>query len=60
LYEDAPTAVRVYEATDDAPVGVATSVGPDRNGLALFRLAIRGETIRGEWRLIGREFTLPK
>lgn len=56
-HEDVTGVIRVYEVPDDDPVGVAHRIGPDRNGLARFRLVIGGESIDGEWRLISREFT---
>jgi hypothetical protein len=59
---DAPDATGVHESPDGdtMPIGTGYRIEPDRNGLALFRLAIGGRDIGGRWRLIGREFTPAK
>jgi hypothetical protein len=38
------------------PIGVATCVGNDENGLALWILAVNGDRIPGSWVIVDREF----
>jgi hypothetical protein len=38
------------------PIGVATCVGKDENGLAVWILAVNGERIPGLWVIVDRKF----
>jgi hypothetical protein len=57
LYGRVPGAIGVLEAPDKPmPIGMATSVGWDRNGPALWRLTIHDAEVPGLWVVVDREF----
>jgi hypothetical protein len=56
-YGQVPGSIGVLEALDQPmPIGEATCLMWDQNGLAVWKLQIGGEQIPGRWVIIGREF----
>jgi len=56
-YRDVPGSLGVLEAADNfMPVGQADCWTHDDEGLALFRLRVRGKPIEGLFHLVGGEF----
>ena len=56
-YPDSPAAVGVLESrANPVPVGIAVRDGWDQDGVALWRLAIRGVDVHGRWIVADREF----
>ena len=61
VHDDAKgAAIGVLEAPDNRmPIGVALPSGRDDNGVALWRLFVRGVAIPGHWVVIDGEFRRP-
>jgi hypothetical protein len=57
-YRELPTgSIGVLESPDNAmPFGQADCVTWNEDGLAVWRLRIRGQSIPGQWVIIGRQF----
>jgi hypothetical protein len=56
-YPDAPAAIGVLESRDNPkPVGLASAVGWDDDGVAVWRLTICGAELPGSWIVVDREF----
>jgi hypothetical protein len=56
-YNQFPFSIGVLEAPDRAmPIGMASCVGWDGRGLAVWRLTIRGADVLGRWVIIDRRF----
>jgi hypothetical protein len=52
-----PGSIGVLEAPDNAmPIGMASCIGWDLDGLAVWRLTIGGQEIEGRFVIIDREF----
>jgi hypothetical protein len=56
-YRDVPGAIGVLDAPDHLmPIGMALCTGWDGDGLAVWRLTIRGADVLGRWVIVDREF----
>ena len=56
-YRQAPESIGVLEAPDHPmPVGMALCTGWDGDGLAVWRLTIKGGEVPGRWIIVDREF----
>ena len=52
-----PTRIRVLASLHDrAPIGVASRIGRTEEGLALWRLRVRGANVPGRWVILGKWF----
>jgi hypothetical protein len=50
-------AIDVLQAPDDhMPIGIAMSAGPNRAGVAVWRLIVRKTEVPGLWVIVDREF----
>ena len=56
MYRDTPPAAEVLESPDTKPIGQAVEAGWTENGVALWRLMIRGVVVPGLWSIIDRQF----
>ena len=57
LWKDAAAAIFVVRAPDKLmPIGVAMPIGPDGDGVTIWRLTIRDVEVSGLWVVIDREF----
>jgi hypothetical protein len=57
MFGDTSHAIRVLESPDNpVSVGIASCVGFDAAGVAIWRLVIRGAELIGRWIVIDREF----
>jgi hypothetical protein len=56
-YDQIPSLIGVIEAPrESAPVGMASLLGQTENGLALWRVQVRGADLPGRWVLVGTWF----
>jgi hypothetical protein len=56
-YGQLPGSIGVLEALDKPmPIRIASCIGWDRAGLAVWRLAIRGADLPGRWIIVDRVF----
>ena len=56
-YGQLPVSIGVLEALDKPmPIGIATCIGWDRAGLAVWRLTVEGDDVPGRWIIFDREF----
>jgi hypothetical protein len=50
-------AIGVLEARNKpSPIGMASLVARDEDGVALWKLTVRGVVVPGRWTVVGREF----
>ncbi len=57
MYRDTPPAAGVLESPDNATlIGQAAEAGWTENGVALWRLMVRGVAVPGRWSIIDRQF----
>jgi hypothetical protein len=57
LWHDDHTVIGVLESPDDpGPIGMAAAVARAEDGVALWKLAVRGAVVPGRWIVVGREF----
>jgi hypothetical protein len=55
-YPDSPAAIGVLETrAHPVPIGIATVVGWDEDGVALWKLTVRGAEVPGLWVVVDRE-----
>lgn len=56
-YGQLPGSIGVHDSPGDSmPCGIASGKGPDEQGRAVWRLAVRGQPIEGEWIIVDGEF----
>ena len=56
-YPDSPAAIGVLESLGNpVPIGFAMAVGWDGDGVAFWKLTIRGFALPGRWVVVDREF----
>jgi hypothetical protein len=56
-YGQIPGSLGILDAPDHPmPIGLASGVGWDGDGLAVWRLTIKGVEVPGRWAIIDREF----
>ena len=57
MYRDTPPAAGVLESPDNpTPIGQAVESGWTEDGVALWRLMVRGVAVPGRWSIIDRQF----
>jgi hypothetical protein len=56
MYRDTPPTGEVLESPDTMPIGQAVEAGWTENGVALWRLTVRGVAVAGRWSIINRQF----
>ena len=56
-YRQVPGAIGVLDDPKNSmPIGMAMCKGWDRDGLAVWRLTVRGADVPGRWIIVDREF----
>jgi hypothetical protein len=56
-YGQVPGSIGVLASPDHPmPIGMASCIGWDRAGLAVWRLTVEGDDVLGRWIIVNREF----